>query len=419
MAENGLADLRFEGYGYDALADQVDRLRQGPGSESLFKAVRALMQIADGLADADRALREELARIGVEWQGNAADGGVEATKQSSVYAADAVPTVAHSAGGVSEQGDTFATTRNSAPEGSQLRGATQMNMWDKGMGLVGHTTPHAAEVQRTQAARQQAIGSMNDYARGSEGALGNFQNLPVPPAVGVGTQQPGTKDTTAVQGFHSGQDSFTPTGGGSANRPQAGTPLPGNFTGAAPVHSGPAPTVGLNPMPGNTPTPGLGRVSGIGPVLPGMGGLPATTNALNVFRTGISGQLVGEIATAAGIAGAGGAGAAAGAAMEKDKVVRGGAGAAGGNPGAAGKNTQRAVGPVAGAPEEEARAARNAEKIGGTKSGKPASSLMQPAAGAAANGEDDDEHVRKYGIDSEDLFGDDRLVISPVLGEDD
>ncbi|SES27565.1 PPE domain-containing protein [Actinokineospora terrae] len=415
MAESGLADLRFEGYDYDALADQVDRLRQGPGSESLFKAVRALMQIADGLADTDRALREELAKIGVEWQGAAADGGVEATKQSSVYAADAVPTVAHSAGGVSEQGDTFSTTRNSAPDGSQLRGATQMNMWDKGMGLVGHTTPHAAEVQRTQAARQQAIGSMNDYARGSQNALGNFQNLPVPPAVGVGTQQPGSKGTTGVQSFHGGQDPFTPTGGGSTNRPQLGTPLPGNFTGASPIHSGPAPTVGLNPVPGTSQLPALGRVSGIGPVMPPMGGLPVATNALNVFRTGFSGQLMGEIATAAGIAGAGGAGAAAGSALEKDKVVRGGS-----TQGPqSGQGKQRPVSPIAGAPEEEARAARSAEKIGGSKSGKPASSLMQPAAGAAANGEDDEEHVRKYGIDSEDLFGDDRLVIAPVLGEDD
>ncbi|HVK20278.1 MAG TPA: hypothetical protein VM677_02850 [Actinokineospora sp.] len=45
---------------------------------------------------------------------------------------------------------------------------------------------------------------------------------------------------------------------------------------------------------------------------------------------------------------------------------------------------------------------------------------MQPAAaGAGAPGEDDDEHVRKYGIDSDDVFGDDRLVIPPVLGQDD
>ncbi|GAA3008004.1 PPE domain-containing protein [Actinokineospora diospyrosa] len=415
MAENGLADLRFEGYGYDALADQVDRLRQGPGSESLFKAVRALMQIADGLADTDRALRAELAKIGVEWQGAAADGGVEATKQSSVYAEEAVPTVAQSAGGVSKQGDAFSTTRNSAPDGQQLRGANQMNMWDKGMGLVGHTTPHAAEVQRTQAARQQAVAAMNDYAHGSQNALGNFQNLPVPPSVGVGTQMPGSKGTTAVQSFETGQGTFNPSGGPGANRTQVGAPLPGSYTGSNPglvPTGGPAPTVGSTP--GNPPQLGLGRVAGVGPVTPGLGGLPATPNALSGFRPGFPGQLMGEIATAAGIAGAGGAGAAAGATLEKDRVVRGGGAAPGKNtPG-----SQRPVGPVAGVPEEEARAARNAEKVGGGKGGKAASSLMQPAAGAGANGEDDAEHVRKYGIDSEDLFGDDRLVIAPVLGED-
>ncbi|MBM7770795.1 hypothetical protein JOD54_000999 [Actinokineospora baliensis] len=413
MAENGLADLRFEGYGYDALADQVDRLRQGPGSESLFKAVRALMQIADGLADTDRALRAELAKIGVEWQGAAAEGGVEATQRSSVYAEDAVPTVAQSAGGVSKQGDAFSTTRNSAPDGQQLRGANQVNLWDRGMGLVGHTTPHAAEVQRTQAARQQAVAAMNDYAQGSQGALGNFRDLPVPPSVGVGTQAPGSKGTTAVQGFHTGQEAFNPSGGQGVNRPQVGAPLPGSYTGNNPgltPTGGPAPTLG----PGGNPTQlGVGRVSGVGPVTPGLGGLPVTSSGLNAFRPGFPGQLVGEIATAAGIAGAGGAGAAAGATVERDRVVRGGA------PGKSAPGSQRPVGPVAGVPEEEARAAKNAEKLGGGKSGKPASSLMQPAAGAAANGEDDAEHVRKYGIDSDDLFGDDRLVIAPVLGEDD
>ncbi|WP_026423441.1 PPE domain-containing protein [Actinokineospora inagensis] len=420
MAENGLADLRFDGYGYDALADQLDGLRQGPGSESLFKAVGALLKIADGLAETDLTLRAELAKVGVAWQGAAADGGVAATQHAGVYASDAVPVVTQSARGVGEQGDSFSTTRNAAPEGKDLRGANRTTVWDDGLGLLGHTTDHAAEVQRTQAARQQAIVAMNNYVQGSQGALNNFQGLPVPPTVGVVTEQPPERGSTAVQGFSTGEGSFSPSGNSAATGGPSFAP-PGSqsgFTGVAPPGGGPAPSVEFRPggqaAPGvsSGPVPALGRVSGVGPVVSGVGGMPENFATSGGMRPGFSGQLMGEIATAAGIAGAGGAGAATGASLEQDRLARGGRPV---NALAPGKQ----AGPVAEVPEEEAKAARNAEKLGGVKSGKQPSSLMQAAAGSGAEGEDEDEHVRKYGIDSEDLFGDERLVIAPVLGEDD
>ncbi|GLZ37595.1 PPE domain-containing protein [Actinokineospora sp. NBRC 105648] len=433
--DNGLADLRFEGYGYEALAQQLDRLRQGPGSSSIFRAVRALMDIADGLSDTDRTLREELAKIGVEWQGAAADRGEEATKNSSIYASDAVPVVANSAGGVSEQGHTFSATAGSAPQGQELRGANQMGWIDAGLSAVGVTTPRAAEVQRTQAAHDAAAAAMNDYARNSQGALGNYQNLPVPPNLNLVSQPTQTHGMTAAQGFSTGEGAYTPTGAGTAPGGPSATGVPGgqpgSFSGVNP--GAPGTTGGLGPT--GTPSftgpgrpaeglniPALGRSSGVGPVLPGMGGLPNTGAGFGGVRPGFPGALMGEIATAAGIAGAGGAGVGAGASLEKDKVVRGG-----GNEGAAAKRgapgnegaKRSGLSPVADMPDEEARAARNAERLGTGKSGRPGSSLLQPAAaGAGAEGEEDDEHVRKYGIDSDDVFGDDRLVVSPVLGQD-
>ena len=70
---------------------------------------------------------------------------------------------------------------------------------------------------------------------------------------------------------------------------------------------------------------------------------------------------------------------------------------------------------MGGLPHEEA-AARTADRVGAKS--KPGASMMQPAAGTA-QGEEDDEHVRKYGIEAEDVFADDRMVIPSVLGEDD
>jgi hypothetical protein len=44
---------------------------------------------------------------------------------------------------------------------------------------------------------------------------------------------------------------------------------------------------------------------------------------------------------------------------------------------------------------------------------------MSPAASAAkGEGEEDGEHVRKYGVDSDEMFGDDRMVVQSVIGED-
>ncbi|MFC7618312.1 hypothetical protein ACFQV2_38035 [Actinokineospora soli] len=66
--------------------------------------MHALMGIADALADTDRTLRQELAKIGVEWEGAASEGAHEETQKASIYAEDAVPVVARSASGVNEQG---------------------------------------------------------------------------------------------------------------------------------------------------------------------------------------------------------------------------------------------------------------------------------------------------------------------------
>jgi hypothetical protein len=44
---------------------------------------------------------------------------------------------------------------------------------------------------------------------------------------------------------------------------------------------------------------------------------------------------------------------------------------------------------------------------------------MQPAAsGKGGEGDEDEEHVRKYGVDSDDVFGDERMVVQSVIGEE-
>ncbi|MDQ3578856.1 MAG: hypothetical protein M3443_14965 [Actinomycetota bacterium] len=426
--DSGLGNLRFEGYSPQAMADELDKLRQGPGSESLFRAVEALMQIADGLGQTDRALREQLASIGVFWQGAASEGGHAATQEATIYADQAVPTVTSSAGGVSEQGEMFSHTSSRAPDGGELRGPTQLNGADRFLGMFGHTTDNAEKVAATNAAHQQAVSSMNGYREGSQSALGNYQSLPVPPGMDLVAKPVTTTGTTSAQGFEHNPSSFTPAGGADTT---AGAPsrFAGN-PGGAPHQFGTLDGDNRAPNSSNQPGGGPGnpgRVSGVGPLGPNLGGLNNPAGPFPGGRPGFPSGLMGDLGTAAGIAGGAGAAAAGGSTARKDSVVRGGGTAAtGGVSGkeAAGKGAQAdaaarsRAGAVAGVPDEQAKAARNAERIG-AKAGRPAG-LMQPAAGgASASGEEDGEHVRKYGIDSEDVFGDERLVIAPVLGQDD
>ncbi|MGH3862663.1 PPE domain-containing protein [Actinokineospora sp.] len=413
--DNGLGDLRFEGYSHQQLADELDKLRQGPGSESLHKAVRALKSIAEGLAETDQVLREELGKIGVTWEGSASEGGTEATKNAAIYASDATPAVEQSAGGVSEQGDAFSTTRNGAPDGGDLRGPTKLDGMDRFLGAFGHTTDNAKQVQQTNAAHEQAVTSMNGYSQGSQSALGSYQSLPVPPGMSLVATPYQGHGTTSAQTFNGNSSAYTPTGSPGAPGVPGQTGLPGGGGhGLTGIPDGPG---GGGPGGTNNNQPGGGRLSTVGPLGPNIGGLPNPTNVPGGLRPGFPMGMLNDMSALAGLTGAGAGGAAAGENARKDRLVRG-AGAFPDTPeGRAARAAARGAAPITDLPEEQSRAAKNAERIG-ARPGKAGASLMQPAA-AGAKGEEDEEHVRKYGIDSEDVFGDERMVVSPVLGQDD
>jgi hypothetical protein len=404
--DHGLSNLRFEGYSNEDLAQQVDGLRNGPGSESLHNAMKALVSLAAGLAETDRVLRQQLQEIGVVWQGQAADGGVEATKGAAVYADEAVTPVTESAKGVATQSGSFSHTRNSAPDSGALRGPTELNGVDRFAGLLGHTTDHAKDVKATNAARDQAVAGMNGYQSGSSDALGRAQTLPVPPGMGLVTTPASTSQVGGVGPVNSGGGfspggTAAPGGGGPGSGPGLQSGSPGTnapFTGG--------------PNPGG-PNPGPGPNSGVGPVPPLAAGLPNSTTPGTLPR-GVPSLLAAE-AAALGLAGAGGA--ATGAGAERDRVVKGRPGATA--PPTEGKAPVKSGGAVLGAPpEDDARSVRNAERFG-AKQGKPAvSPLMQPAAGSARD-EEDTEHVRKYGIDSGDVFEDERLISPALIGDED
>lgn len=391
--DHGLAELRFEGRSNEELASQVEGLRGGgAGAETLDGAVRALLMLADGLADTDARLREQLQEIGVTWQGEAASGGTHATETASVFAEDANGPVRDSAKGVDSQGSSFSNTRNGAPDSGTLLGPTAESLVDSVAGLFGHTTDHAADVRATNAARDQAVDGLNNYRDSSSSALQSSQALPVPPGIDLNAQPVEQQmGTTEVQSASPG-GGLGLAGGGTGGAPASGAPLPGGGGGGLPLGpTNPGPTTGVGPLnqPGQLPT-----VPGAGP-----GGVRVGVNPL-------------AMAQAAALMGAGGAGG-AGLGADGERTTRGGTGAGGGA-----RTPAKGASPLASAPAEESRAARNAERYG-ARTGRPGSSIMQPAAAGRQDGEDDQEHVRRYGIDSGDVFEDERVVAPESIGDED
>ncbi|GAB1512204.1 PPE domain-containing protein [Actinophytocola sp. KF-1] len=398
----GLSDLRFVGYDNQRLIEQVEGLRNGAGAGTLNDAVSALMELADGLAETDQTLRDQLKKVGVTWQGQAADGATSATESASIYADQAQGPVTDSAKGVDSQGAAFTTSKHSAPDAGALSGPTEESTVDQIAGFFGHTTDHAQQVKQTNAARDAAVDAMTGYQNNSSDALGQAQTLPVPPGMNLVAQPVDTGTSVSSAG------SYTPTGSGYSP------------TGVGPGGSGPgtsfAPgTGGSNPIPtvptpgGGGPNPPLGGppITGGGPT-PNNPFLPSTANPLGpAALRGANPMLMAEAATLMGAGGAGGAGAGA----EGERLSRN----------AANRGPLKNGVPIGSVPEEEARAARNAERFG-ARTGRPGGSIMQPAAAGAgrnAEGEEDQEHVRRYGVESSDVFDDDRVVAPESIGDDD
>ncbi|MEV6239986.1 hypothetical protein [Lentzea sp. NPDC051838] len=421
MSGEQLTDWNFDGWSNQKLADEVQKLTAGSGelSRQFAKASDVLRGLAGSLRDVDDVLRNQLKTLGIDWGGAAGEQGQQKTKVTSEGFDDAGQATVGNSDAMARQGESTSTARNSSPNSETLRKDSETNLLDKGANLIGIETDHAAEVAATNRARQQAIDSLSGYAQNSQSAIDSFRTPNPPPdivvtsgAVAPPVGPPVGPPHVGTPGFPGGPG-FTGTPGspGSPGVPVGPTPgIPGNTTGI---------------LPGTTPTPLAG---GPGFPKPFPSVLPAGLAAAGAAATGLAAtagtakgaQVVGggrgpSQAPKTPIAPTGPKGAPS--TIGAGKEGPGGAGAKGG-PGALGaKGGTMTPGGAAGVGPEGTRPGATPGK-GGTP-GKGAGSLMSPAAGAAkGEGEEDGEHVRKYGVDSDDVFGDERMVVQSVIGED-
>lgn len=420
-----LTDWNFDGWSNGDLASEVQKLSGTTVASKFGEASAALRDLANTLESVDGEIRRQLEKLEIDWGGTAGEKSKQSTKVVAVGLDQSTQATNQSSQAMTQQGESTSQARHSTPPSANLRGDTEQNFGDKVGGFFGIETDHAKEVEATNRARQQAIDSLNGYVSGSQSSLDGFRAPSQPPDVVVASGAVVSTPVSPTVGLPQGG---TPgiTGGGPGFTGSPGSP------GSPGVPLGPTPSI-----PGNSTgvLPGTGTQGPIaaGPGLPKPFGVPSIgVAAAAAAAAGLAGttggargaQVVGggrgpSQAPKTPIAPAGPKGAPS--TIGAGKGGGGGAGGAGGpgagGTGAAGKGAMTPGGAAGVGPEANRAGAAAAGK--GAVGGKGAGPLMSPAASAArGEGEEDGEHVRKYGVDSDEMFGDDRMVVQSVIGED-
>ncbi|MGW4207904.1 hypothetical protein ACWEIJ_07935 [Lentzea sp. NPDC004789] len=411
-----IADFNFDGWSNGQLAEEVQKLGNGDLARKFAAASDVLRGLASTLQDVDNELRNQLKALGIDWGGAAGEKGQEKTKVSAQGISDAGEATQGNSDAVARQSESTTAARNSSPESQSLRGDSEKSWIDKGASLIGIETDHAAEVEATNRARQQAIDSLNGYVSNSQSAIDSFRTPNPPPDIVVASAAAPTPVGPAVGMPQTG----TPSIHGTPGTPGfPGTPgLPG--TPGVPV--GPPPSIPGNTtgvLPGTQPTP-----LATGPGLPKPFGSPVPIGlaAAGAAATGLAGA-AGTAKGAQVVGGGRGPSQAPKSPIAPNgpkgapSTIGEGKGGAAGKGGVPGKGGTMTPGGAAGVGPEAANRGGAAGR--GGAGGKGSGSLMSPAAGAAkGEGEEDGEHVRKYGVDSDDVFGDERMVVQSVIGEE-
>ncbi|OXM58153.1 hypothetical protein CFP71_03855 [Amycolatopsis thailandensis] len=188
-----LRDLRFDGYTDTGIATEIERFRSGDGTGSIGVAVEALKSVAGALADTDKTLRDELGKLGVEWQSEAGGAAGQVFTEQAGFSQDANSKVSHSAEMIFAQGEAFNRTLHKLPDPEVVRkGAGGLTLGDVVLSLIGFETDHAKSVGAANNARAQAQEALNDYAKTSGENLLTTDTLADPQAMNL------TQTTTAA-----------------------------------------------------------------------------------------------------------------------------------------------------------------------------------------------------------------------------
>ncbi|WP_370933139.1 hypothetical protein [Amycolatopsis sp. cg13] len=186
-----IRDHRFDGWTDTAIADEIEKFGTGDGITSIATAVEALREVATALAGTDRTLRDQLAKLGVEWQSQAGGQAGQVLSDQAGFSQDAMQKVTHTAEMLFAQGEAFNRTKYKLPDPAAVRkGAESLTLVDSVASFLGFETDHAAQVQAADNARGQAVEALNSYAQQSGENLLSTEPLSQPQSLAM--VQPGS-----------------------------------------------------------------------------------------------------------------------------------------------------------------------------------------------------------------------------------
>lgn len=451
---------RWNGYEHPELYAMIN---SGPGPAASEPQTTYWASLTEELSQVDETLNTKLSKMGVSWEGKAAESAQSGLTPLAAWAGDAETGSTVMRISSENQADYISDARARMPEPVEVT-TPAPSTWDKITAGVSAATgnpgpavqvavqavDHEMQEAAQSEAQQRAVETMRTYDSSSTWNRDTLGTFVAPPDVVVSTPPPqgGTaghidpaqlqtgslahsgSQTTSSNGYtvptggSGGVGSLGPTGGGGTTQPylppggsgSVSTPPsvaipPGSTTtpsGLTPPASLPPSTLppGQNPVPNQqfTTNPGPGWQNS--PYGPG----PGNTNTVPPGGQGPNGPVnAGDVArrgmpTRGGLPGGG-----------NGPGGVGGAGAEGSRPnsqlgrGLPGENVVRSGPGAAGA------GAAGRGGVAGPRSGAPGA---MGGGGRRADGEDDDEHFAPdYLLETDDVFGDDRRVAPTVIGE--
>ncbi|MFT7835048.1 PPE domain-containing protein [Saccharothrix sp. BKS2] len=428
-------------------------INEGPGVAASRPIEDKWKALSETLAEIDTSIHDGLAKLGAVWEGSSANAAQAALSPLGEWASDAQRASDVMKSSAQLQGEYIVDARKEMPEpvpvtteapstGDKILGALT--------GPVGmmHVIQQQQDHERQEAAQDnaeaKAVEVMNSYQSSSEwnsSTLGEFVPPPqvvidTPPPAGAGQYNSYTVAQSA------GQPWTTPGGGGGGGTttpswaPPSGSPVP--QPGLLPGNNGTtnpswAPPGNPTPTPQPVPPPPVAVRPPVGPPPMWTPPLPPRTGPVPPRGPGGPGgpgarpNLPPGARVPGGPGGPGvpgGPGARGGMpGVPGGPGMPGGPGAHGGVPGGPNPAGAGPRGPVAGGPGGFGPGGFGPGGPGAAGGpGRPGGAGAGMAGGAAGarpgEGEEDQEHkLADYLVETDDVFGDDRLVAPPVIGE--
>jgi hypothetical protein len=416
-------------------------INNGPGASASTPQTTYWEALTTELSEIDADLNRKLGELGAAWEGAAGESAQAGLTPLQAWATDAQSGSSLMGSSTEYQADMISRARAEMPEPVEVTTPAPSG-WEKvaagaalltgnagpAAAVVGQAQDHEAQESKQDAASQKAVDTMDSYQSSSEFNRNTLGTFVPPPDVVVATPEPATTPGGAIGGFST---NFSGTGHGTTSTNPAGytpppttghgsfVPAPGSVgtpTYTPPTHTTPVPSSYLPPSSTTAqsfalPTATTGSPSHINPISTGAptsnptnfsGNLPVGPGSTSTVGGGggsKSGSPLGSGSGGKGGAsglGQGGTGQAGESARQGNQLGKGGGAGAGGM-GSSGPGATGGRGGAGGA------GGRGGMGAGG-------------AGGGAQDEEDTEYQLADYLVETEDVFGDDRVVAPGVIG---